>query len=59
MSPSLLQKAFFSMDVFARYIWMASPSRRVGSPFPAIVFSPSTKSTLSEAGGRLKGCHAN
>ena len=59
MSPSLLQKAFFSMDVLARYIWMASPSRRVGSPLPAIVFSPSTKSTLSEAGGRSNGCHAN
>ena len=59
MSPSLLQKAFFSIDVLARYIWMASPSRRVGSPLPAIVFSPSTKSTLSESGGRSKGCHAS
>ena len=59
MSPSLLQKAFFSIDVLARYIWMASPSRRVGSPLPAIVFSPSTKSTFSEAGGRSKGCHAS
>ena len=59
MSPSLFQKAFFSIDVLARYICMASPSRREGSPLPAIVFSPSTKSTLSEGGGRSKGCHAN
>ena len=59
MSPSLLQNALFSMDVLARYIWMASPSRSVGSPLPAIVFSPSTKSTFSEARGRSKGCHAS
>ena len=59
MSPSLLQKAFISIDVLARYIWTASPSRRVGSPLPATVFNPSTKSTLSEARGRSKGCHAS
>ena len=41
-SPSLLQNAFLSMDEFATYMWMARPSRRVGSPLPAIVLRPST-----------------
>lgn len=37
---------------------MAKPSRSVGSPEPAIVFNPETKST-SSLSGISKGCHAS
>jgi len=58
MSPSLLMKAFLSIEVLQRYMWIASPVFSIGEPVPAIVFIPSTKSTLSEEAGRGKGFHA-
>lgn len=58
-SPSLLQKALFPIDVLAAYKCIARPSRSVGSPFPANVFRPSTKSTRSSSEGISMGCHAS
>ena len=47
-SPSELTKARFSMLLVAEKMWVARPSRRVGSPEPAMVRRPETKSVPSE-----------
>ncbi|KAF8824786.1 hypothetical protein HHX47_DHR7000765 [Lentinula edodes] len=59
ISPSALQKAFLPIDILARYMCTARPSCKVGSPFPATVFIPSTKSTNCSPEGMSKGCQAN
>ena len=59
ISPSPLQNALLSIEVLARYTWIANPSRKFVSPFPASVFNPSTKSILSLSNGSLNGYHAN
>lgn len=56
-SPSLLQNAFFSMLLFPAYMWIAIPSRSVGSPFPAMDLRPSTKSVGADGmGGGCQAC---
>jgi len=47
------------MLLLAAYIWIARPSRKVGSPLPAMVFNPSIKSTSLEESGMSRGCQAS
>jgi hypothetical protein len=58
MSPSLLMNASLSIDVLARYMWIASPEADSGEPCPATVFMPWTKLTFSLSLGRGNGRHA-
>ena len=57
-SPSELTMAFRSMLALHRYVWTARPSRSVGSPEPAILLRPETKSILPSV-GVSKGSHAS
>ena len=58
-SPSLFTNAFFAIDSLAVKMCTASPSRIVGSPFPASVFKPEMKSVLVLSEGISRGYHAS